>query len=572
VPTAVPTAVSQAHDRRRALWSALVVAIVAWSAHFLFFRRFGLYEDDCFFVGRQLAWTWRDVLASLQYTARTFYQGRPLGFLLVNVVPFACFQLGGVRALPLVYLAASTTIVANALLAHRLLSVAYGPSFALLGALAFTLYPAHTSQTYLTHALVLQPALTLVLLALLAYLHERRVLAYVLAACCLLTYESGVLAFFAAPLVGPTWDRGIIRRWARHLGVVLGIVVAVLALRAAVGEFRAIHLAQAAGVGWSQVPGRALQAMWIGPRVSLAAFVTRPGWAMRDVVEGAVGLVATTAFAVVFAILTFGPRFAAGMAARPVLLRAGITGLVMLVGGYALEFPEGHFPPIFEAGRFSAVHLGATLGAAILVASLLSLAWTVARRRAARVALGGLLALYLASLFAFRLVVQRGFVSAAEQQREYWSRIVALVPDLSADTVVILMGSETPRNAFILASSWSDNWVLHSLFHDASGRSPDIVGAPRGFDESLLQVRDGRLRWSWAVPRWMGIDTRPPLTAGNVVVLERRRFKWKRRNGSITLQGIDIDLPPAPPGAAIRLMPGPLHDLLLPPAAPAPTP
>ena len=185
------------------------------------------------------------------------------------------------------------------------------------------------------------------------------------------------------------------------------------------------------------------------------------------------------------------------------------------------------------------------------------------------------LALYLASLFAYGLVVQRGFVDAAQQEREYWSRIVALVPDLSGDTVVILVGSEPSRNRFILPSSWSDSWVFRFLYHDARGRSPFLVGGRfplhrggpnEGFDESLVQARDGKLRWSAEVPGWMRVDRAQPLESGRVVVLERRGFKWKRRGGSITLQGIDIDLPPAPPGATIRLLPGPLHDLLLAPA------
>jgi hypothetical protein len=253
----------------------------------------------------------------------------------------------------------------------------------------------------------------------------------------------------------------------------------------------------------------------------------------------------------------------------------------MLVGGYAFEFSGYHFPPIYEVGRMTAVHMGATLGAAILVASLLSLPWTAARGRAARLALMALTALYLASLFGFRLVVQRGFVRVAEQQREYWSRIVGLVPDLAADTVVILMGSEPSRDEFIGTSSWADTWVLALLFHDAAARSPSLVGgrvplrrgAPEaGFDETLLEAREGRLWWSSAVPPWVRIDRQAPLPEGKVVVLERRGSRWKRRRGSITLQGIEIALPPPPRGASIRLMPGPVHDLLLPPAAPAPTP
>ena len=564
-------------DRRSVLWPTLLVAVIAWSAHFLFFRSFGLYEDDYFVVGRQLAWTWPQAWAWLIATVRDLPQGRPIGFLIAHVLPFSCFQLGGIHALPVLYLAASAIVVLNALLAHRLLSIVYGPSFGLLGALVFTLYPADTSHPFLTHLLVMQPSLTLVLLALLAYVRRRRVLAYVLAAGSLLTYESGVLAFFAAPLLSATWEAGIVRRFVRHLAVLLAIVAAVLALRVAVGEGRAANLKGSdQGTRWSHVPAHVLQALWTGPQVSLAAFAKRPVRAAREAADPNVGLGVAAAFAAIFAVLAPAARFAAGVAARRVLLRAGLTGFLMLVGGYAFEFSGYHFPPVYEVGRMTAVHMGATLGAAILVASLLSLPWTAARGRAARLALMALTTLYLASLFGFQLVVQRGFVRVAELQREYWWRIVGLVPDLAADTVVILMGSEPSRDEFIGTSSWADTWVLAFLFHDAAGRSPFLVGgrvplrrgAPEaGFDESLLEAREGRLWWSSAVPPWVRIDRQAPLPEGKVVVLERRGSGWKRRKGSITFHGVDIVLRPRRRGSILRLVPGPLHDLLLAPAA-----
>jgi hypothetical protein len=192
-----------------------------------------------------------------------------------------------------------------------------------------------------------------------------------------------------------------------------------------------------------------------------------------------------------------------------------------------------------------------------------------------RVTLGAAAALYLASVFGYRLVVQRGFVDATAQQRQYWSTIVTLIPDLSADTVIILLGSEPPRNRFIMPSSWSDTWVIRDLFHDAQGRSPYLVGGrfslhrdapPAGFEESLLQARDGRLWWSPAAPAWLRIDRAQSLQRDRLVVLEQRGFTWVRRAGSITLAGIAIDLRPAAAQATIRLLPGALHDLLLAPA------
>jgi hypothetical protein len=551
------------------------VAAIAWSAHFLYFRRFGLYEDDVFVLAPLMTWTWRRALSAALQIVQTLPQGRPIGFLVATVVPFACFQLGAVRGLALLYLAASAIVVANALLAHRLFSAVYGPSFALLGALAFTLYPADTTQPFLTHALVLQPSLTFVLLALLAYTRGRSVLAYILAACCLLTYESGVLAFFAAPLLKPAWERATVGRWVRHVALMLAIVIGVLALRVAVGEHRTVALEQEQGVTWADVPSRVVRAVWTGPQVSLSAFLTRPDWAAMEYRDPPFAAGVAAAFAAILAALA-GSGFSARVAPPPVLLRAALTGMVMVAGGYALEFSGWHFPPLHEAGRMSAVHLGATLGAATLVAALLSLGWALVRRRGAQLAVAVLASAYLASLFGYRLAVQRGFAAAAGQQREYWSRIMSLVPDLSSDTVVILLGSEPPRNRFILPSSWSDTWVIRFLFHDAAGHSPFLVGgyvplrrgaAETGFDETLLRrAGNGSLDWSSEVPGWMRVDRGRPLQSGPVVVLERQGFEWRRRSGSITLQGVEVALPPASAGTTHRLVPGPLYDLLIAPA------
>src|SRR5207247_445844 len=190
-----------------------------------------------------------------------------------------------------------------------------------------------------------------------------------------------------APLLSATWEAGIVRRFVRHLAVLLAIVAAVLALRVAVGEGRAADLKGSdQGTRWSHVPAHVLQALWTGPQVSLAAFAKRPVRAAREAADPNVGLGVAAAFAAIFAVLA------------------------------------------------------------------------------------------PASLFGFQLVVQRGFVRVAELQREYWWRIVGLVPDLAADTVVILMGSEPSCDEFIGTSSWADTWVLAFLFHDAAGRSPFLVG------------------------------------------------------------------------------------------------
>ncbi len=536
--------------------SAFVVA-VAFISHFALFRRFGLYEDDYAFIAGPLTWSWGQAGAYVESCIRTLPQGRPIGFIVGSVVPFLCVRLGGLRALPLVYLCGAAVVCLNAFLAHRLLA-RYGRSFALLGALFFTLYPADTTHPLLTHSLLLQPALTFVLLALLAYARGGRVVAYGLAAGALFTYETGLLPFFAAPLLSPTWDRRLVRRWAGHVAIVFALVGVAVLLRLWVGERR---MGEMEG-GWIAVPGRIVQAVRVGTAVSLESFVRRSGFAFRQLGPEHLYPAALAALAVLVPV--FLRRLATDRADRSDLLRAGTTGLVMLVAGYGLAFTRDHFPPVEQAGRLTSVHMGATLGAAIVWAAAVSMLWTLARRRSARLAAAALTAVFVASLFTFRIVVQRGFVRSAEHQREYWSRIVELLPDLSYDSVVLLRGAEPPRSEFILTSSWADTHVLPLLFRDGSGRAPRLVGGVAPFDESFVEARGGMLWWSPLAPHWLQIDRTAPLPR-DVFVLEHTGSGWERRVGSITLGGMALELPPPARREGAGLEKGPLHDLLLAP-------
>lgn len=540
--------------RRVLAADASLVVLVAFAAHFALLGRFGLYEDDYAFIGNTLTWSWADARAWAESCFRSLPQGRPIGFLIGSEVPFLWFRLGGIGALPLVYLSGAAVVCLNALLAHRLLERAYGRTFALLGALFFTLYPADTTHPLLTHSLLLQPALTFTLLALLAYVRGWRVAAYALAAGALFTYETGLLPFFAAPLLSRTWDRRLLRRWAIHVALVFAIVAAAVLLRRAVGEQRIVEMEG----GWAAAPWRIVQAVFVGSAVSLASFVRRSAFALRQLGPEHLFPAALGAAAVLAAV--FSRRVAEASADRRLLVRALATGLVMLGAGYGLAFAGGHFPPVEESGRLTSVHMGATLGAAIVAAALLSLLWTAARRRPARLAAAGLTALFVASLFAFRVVVQRGFARSAEAQRQYWTRILELVPDLSPGALVVLLSAEPPASEFILTSSWADTAVLPLLVRSPGAR-PQLVGGVAPFDESFVEARAGALWWSAKAPQWLYVDRSAPLPR-DLFVLERGAAGWERRAGTITWQGITRELPPAPAGAN-PLPPGPLHGLLV---------
>src|SRR5205823_15053967 len=83
-----------------------------------------------------------------------------------------------------------------------------------------------------------------------------------------------------------------------------------------------------------------------------------------------------------------------------------VTGMVLLVLAYGLAFT--HFPPTAVNGRGTSVHLGATLGAAILFASG---AWALQRLVKARLA-AVVVAAYFALAGGYAMTIERDFAAS----------------------------------------------------------------------------------------------------------------------------------------------------------------
>src|SRR6266851_3890233 len=216
--------------------AAVLSAALVWLAQFHHFRDFGLYEDDYFFISEAMG---KDAsyLASRFHTAFTALpQGRPFGFFLPDLLSFIGDKLGGLAG---IYLVGFTVVTLNTFLCYRLLRCRLPVAPATVGAAVFCLFPADTTKIFLTHDFQLQPSLTFALLSALAFTAGRLPLTYVLSAGALLSYENGFLALLALPLFKHRWDQRTPRELIVHVGILAGLVAAVVVLRFLVGEGRA---------------------------------------------------------------------------------------------------------------------------------------------------------------------------------------------------------------------------------------------------------------------------------------------------------------------------------------------
>src|SRR5439155_5377068 len=121
-----------------------------------------------------------------------------------------------------------------------------------------------------------------------------------------------------------------------------------------------------------------------------------PGWDTETRILAVVALIG-------FAAMLFSACRGLRHTPRCHVLEVGAAGLAMLVLGYLLAFT--HFPPTAVVGRGTSVHLGATLGMAVLAAAV---AWLLLSLRL-RIATA-LIAAYLALAVGYYVTIERDFM------------------------------------------------------------------------------------------------------------------------------------------------------------------
>ncbi|MBV9546966.1 MAG: hypothetical protein JOY61_21570, partial [Chloroflexi bacterium] len=473
--------------RHESLVAVVLCGMLAWLAQFHHFTQFGLYEDDYWFISEAMG---KDpsYLVTRFETALRMPQGRPFGFFLPDLFSWLGDRLGG---LPAIYLLGFLIVTLNTFLCFRLLRTRVPVAAAAAGAAVFCLFAADTTKILLTHDFQLQPSLTFALLSGIAYASGRRPLAYLLSTGALLSYENGFLPLFGLPLfvrASRAWDRSTWRELVRHAAVLVGIVVGAVIVRYLVGESRAT---QSIG-SLSEIVPKLLGSLVIGPPRAAAAMLYMPirqvpSW---DLETAACAVLALVLFVALFWAL---PRPKGAMRDA---LQVGGAGAVMLVLGYALAFT--HYPPVALVGRGTSVHLGATLGMAVLGSAC---AWgLLSARRAVAV---GVLAAYFALAVGYYVSIQRDFVRSWQAQRAFWQDVVRCCSDLQDGTVLLYeLQASDESTTFIFTNSWGDALVLGEMLRfPAEWSNP-----PRLFSltdwQSRVEAQSDGLRWWVPAASW----------------------------------------------------------------------
>ncbi len=478
--------------------------ILTYITYFLFFKRFGLYEDDYEFVVLPMNASFSGMLDYAKHIMLTFPLGRPLGTIVPYYISYISYNLFGFHGL---YIVGAFIVTINVILLYNLLKKRFDLSLAFFGALFFLFFPADTTKGLLIHIYQLQVSLMYSLLACHVYLNRKFVWAFVLASMSLISYESPYLIFLFVPFLFEfNFSKRTIIIFIKHCVVSVIIFVFLFIIRKYFEEPR---------VGDIESPTllrNVLLSFITGPLTSIYSFIFVPVKALLNIRESFI--IVIPVFIVVALLLFFlrkdfvisNAKIGFGAeedvkgyhlrldipeSLKKPLMAVGIGGL-MLIGSYLFAFT--HYPPKTLIGRGTSVHLAASVAAAILFGGLGQL-FIYGMNFFFKKAHYAIIALYIALLAGNGIFIQKDYITSWTNQRYFWKQVLELCPDLNENTNIILARDQLSETEYIYTHSWAVPMVLDNLFvfPESWNYTPKVIILDKPFNKEITERNDSLL-------------------------------------------------------------------------------
>jgi hypothetical protein len=431
-----------------------------------------------------------------------------------------------------------------------------------LGAIAYALFSADTTQAFLTIALGFQPSILFFLLAMHSYLSNKHLISYLLALGVLLTYEVPYPVFLVAPLLNKTWDEKMFRRIIRHALILGGILGLFIVVRYLVGEPRIT------GLGFPEVITTPVRQMVLGPYMSLRSYIHRPYQVLRSVDEE-LGIVLVLSFLYLTFALSWlsldirgeTPQIIATLRSLnyatikdrikkkvfPIeltgeqlsFIRFGLAGFLMLILAYPFTFTVS---ALTVSGRNTRVHFAAIFGASILCAWASWLIMKITASYGRRWIGVFILAIYFSLFVGFGFVVQNDYVLAWQYQREFWSELLPLITDAEEGTVILVDPSGLKDTLQIGANFWNLPRMLDQMYQmpDEWEEPPRVYRLVPNWREhivraeGLFQLKDFTVHAPSS--HYKNINS------SVCILIEKVNDHWSRKNGPLVFDGIEYPL------------------------------
>jgi len=574
----------QTGNKKRSAYVLLLLALVNWVSHFLYFKRMGFYEDDYVNFPSHFGQNLSDILMHIEFHATHWWQGHPLAFV-PGVFTFVGQEIS--EGISILYVIAFIIVTVNSFLMYKILKKVFPASeiFAVTGALMFCLFPSDTIKGYLLGAYVLQTSLMYLLIATLLYLKGWKKLSYLAILMTLFSYESTFMVFFAVPLLKGKWDKAFRKEMIWHVIILCSMIALAFLYRKFTGESRVLE----ASSDLFSVIYKTLIAMILGPAFNLFLFYRAPivtltywikeqynvFWWYYDYIFYFVG-----AFIFLF-IFYFSKLKSDYITKKSVdtpdpdlvvnenrttnnylrrIIKLCIISVIMLCLAYGFSFT--HYPPTAIMGRMTSVHLAATFGASILFGCICAILFFLAEKYKFKKYAIVALSLYLALLIGYKTYVQKEFVISWEYQKAFWKNILQLVPDLSPNTVIFVDGILRSRTKYIDSHHiYNDMILLEKLFtFPPEWTSHPVLFMVWGnWKEEITQNQNNEL-----IYKSVWIDSQFPLKDSNVVFITTNQMnELTRIDSTMTINGRTLHLKPKTKPTIQTLRKNKLYDYLI---------
>jgi hypothetical protein len=506
-----------------------LIACVSWVANFLHFQGFGYYEDDWYYFPTGFSQPLVARLEAIFPLVKGLFQGRPGVPLFATLFAYAGRALSSITA---PYLVVFCLFATTACLFYGILRMRFPRLFCTIAALLFVLSPLTTVRQNLLIGCVQGAVFVCVLTAIL--LRRRQpAISYLLAVVAIFSYESIFLLFLAAPFFEPgrLCRKKKILEIGVHLAVCALVLVAVLTLRQAIGEQKVVT-AFAPGPGALIGRAVAMDVSYSARSFLMYQYAAQVAW-NSTTLEPIVYLAG-------FALCAFLALF------RRRLLTEGTTGggfgrlnrvrliwwlwngcalsLVLIALGFLTIYFQTSGNNIAPVGRDTRFAASAVPGSSMFLASLTMLVYLTVRRRT-RWVVWMLLSSFLSVLFVYSFVVQDDYVRAWDYEKNLFSQIVLLTPDLKPNGLIVVRTGDDALPGFgpkerIASIGWQRFGELVSLKCVGDWvSSPEIIFV--GSDDwknNLAFGPDGKLHWTQRASGSMADSVVP----GGVIVLDER--------------------------------------------------
>jgi hypothetical protein len=386
---------------------------------------------------------------------------------------------------------------------------------------------------YTTHV---QPTIIYLLLALILYVKNKKVLSYAVISLSLMSYESGILPFFIAPMFSNAWNRALIKKMAIHSSILLGMMAIIIFIRSTL---------QGAGDGdiriFLQSPieilRRVLFSMMIGPYTSIKSFIFGPALLFKDIIKGQSIISAANLLAIIpiFIFLSwlflkfFVPSDKKIKTLKEDLLtiqafKLAILGAIALVLSYAMAFT--HYPPKQLIGTGTTIHTGATFAWALLAPGLFGLFFCQINNTGIKKITCVVLSAYLSILVLFHISIQSDYVRSATIQSNFWNSVINLCPDLTEGTVIFYDRNDIIEMESITTFSWAISVTLEQLYQFPK----DWKNPPRAFPvpkNDEVSFKENSITWLVPKARWWAHWDNTPVN--KIIHLRHENGTWVRK-------------------------------------------